>query len=133
VTHPAWCDEHHNPDWPVHTADVGAEDIAVTPEVDVSVQVFQSGDEPAQVWLCEHSRMNTAVTALTAEQAAELGQRLLDAARSVGWARWSGACKIWSCGRPRAPPGAGSRLPMPALAGRCSASHPTRVADWAGY
>jgi hypothetical protein len=87
LPHPAWCDGHHNPEYPVHTADVGADDIEVTADRDLSVQLFQSGDEPAQVWLCEHSRMNTAVMPLTAEQAAELGRRLLAAAEQIGGTR----------------------------------------------
>jgi hypothetical protein len=77
--HPAWCDRSHNSDYPVHTADVGQQDIELGDEISLSVSLYQSGDDPTQVWLCEHRHDNTTVTPLTPEQAGELGRRLLAA------------------------------------------------------
>jgi hypothetical protein len=80
LPHPPWCDGRHNPEYPVHTADVGVEDIPVSPDADLSVGLFQHGADEPQVWLLEHRRTDTAVTSLSAEQAAELGRRLMAAA-----------------------------------------------------
>src|SRR5436309_3521241 len=80
--HPAWCSRQHNPGYPVHTADVGDQDIEVSQDRSLSVSLFQRGTDPAQVWLCEHNARNdeTTVIPLTAAQAEQLGRRLLEAA-----------------------------------------------------
>src|SRR6266545_1180225 len=80
--HPDWCDREHTPDNPVHSIAVGAEDIEINADRDLSVGLYQHDTDPPQVWVCEHSRSRdeTAAIPLTVEQAAELGRRLLDAA-----------------------------------------------------
>jgi hypothetical protein len=75
--HPSWCDRQHT--GPVHTADVGGQDIELSDET-LHVSLFQLGDEPVQVWLCQHAGDNTLVIPMPVEQAAELGRRLLEAA-----------------------------------------------------
>ena len=82
TVHPAWCDRQHNEDYPVHTADIGDQDIELG-DTDLSVSLYQQGDGPALVWLCEHQHDNTTVTALSADQATTLGQRLLEAAQTI--------------------------------------------------
>jgi hypothetical protein len=87
LEHPAWCDGRHGPAHPIHLGDIGTEDIEVSAEMDLSVSLYQQDGQPVQVWLGEHRRTDTAVTALTAEQAAELGRRLLSAATRIRGAR----------------------------------------------
>jgi hypothetical protein len=83
AVHPVWCNRQHAEDYPVHTAEVGEQDIELG-ETELSVSLYQYGGDPMQVWLCEHRRDDTAVTVLTGEQAAELGRRLLGAAGMHG-------------------------------------------------
>ncbi len=78
VGHPSWCPRQHT--GPLHTADVGAEDIELAGGPDLSVNLYQLDTEPVQVWLCSHSHDETTVTALTPAQAGELARRLFDAA-----------------------------------------------------
>ncbi len=77
--HPSWCDRQHNPDYPVHTAEIGDDDIPVG-DVGLAVSLYQHGEHPPQVWLARHTFYETQINQLTPEQAAELGRRLIDAA-----------------------------------------------------
>jgi hypothetical protein len=81
--HPVWCDRQHNEGYPVHAADIGDQDIELG-ETDLSIGLYQRGGGPVRVWLCEHRHDNTTVTPLTPEQARSLGQRLTQAADSIG-------------------------------------------------
>jgi hypothetical protein len=77
--HPRWCDQSHNPGYPVHTRDVGDDDLPLESERDLAVSLYQEGEETPQVWIAEHGRMVTAVTPLTPGVARELGERLIAA------------------------------------------------------
>jgi hypothetical protein len=77
--HPRWCDQSHNPGYPVHTRDVGDDDLPLDSERDLAVSLYQEDEKAPLVWIAEHGRMVTAVTPLPAEVARELGERLIAA------------------------------------------------------
>jgi hypothetical protein len=81
LAHPEWCAKEHNEGYPVHMAEIGAEDLPLNVERSLAVAVVQTGDDArtAKIWLCEHGAMTTAVTELAPNTALELGERLIAA------------------------------------------------------
>lgn len=76
--HPHWCAEEHNEDYPVHAVEIGVEDIVLTVERELAVELHQDGDDraSARVWLVERGAMTSAVTELTPDAARELADRV---------------------------------------------------------
>src|SRR5258707_632071 len=82
-SHPAWCDQQHAAEWPVHSVQVGA-DLDLTGELSYAVLLWQQGDTPTEVHLIRHTDDETTLTRLSLLESAILRDLVSEGLALVG-------------------------------------------------